>query len=751
LSICVSLSGVLPSLSNDWLLLSNALGIHENNLTSPLPISYQNITAAQDDIPTAADIPRTLLLDRPFGASEIELELTTVLDSERRLEQDVSNATELFLINEWNPRISFQFDKGSKVGLINIQQVLIGKIKPYDSYQDVIANSTLWKNIPLSEDVVLRLKDKDIHFIIAEVQFVNGTSGLYSGRLNIEPFHDKATRERVLQQQLNENADLKVIPSSVPNISNKSNNFIYSHSVHGMICRTLEQYGFLVCTANDLPPEYTLDSKSISIPGSNKTLGLTSNKSSNTVNVSSTTSASLKPSNNTVESTKLLLDDAIGDIQNGDNEKAILYLNLVNEQLMITNADNTTALPNSITVLVNDAIERLQNGDSNEALLYLNLVNKQLPSESSDKQTGFVPDIKSSNLTTTDSNENQTRKKMAEAPGKDIVPLNLTSGSGEQDTFIIKSGKITYPIKYAINNGTVNNVTLSRDQASMIINLSTTDIGMLGIELPRDIMDSKGSYNNTDEDYFVFADGLLTGSEETSNNNQSRTLLIDFENGVEEIEVLGTEILGVKPATKPLVIPQEVYDRNETNYQTAANALVTYSNYDCGIEIQYPSDWNEVEASEDERSDSGDIVTFYVPQEISNSSSTPQDFAYLSIIMNDLISTKTLRGITIKNIDALEEIEPKFNLTESKPTLIGNLPAHQIIYTSGSDLEDQQNEIYKSLVMWTIDNAKSYLFRFSSSNTSTFDQYLPAVYSIINSTQITTPGEELTDDYTVSC
>ncbi len=184
---------------------------------------------------------------------------------------------------------------------------------------------------------------------------------------------------------------------------------------------------------------------------------------------------------------------------------------------------------------------------------------------------------------------------------------------------------------------------------------------------------------------------------------------------MEEIEVQGTEIFGVKPVSKPSITPQ-VNNSNNTSFQSSGiepifrDTFRTYSNYACGIDVRYPADWKEIEASKDERSDSGTIVTFFVPE------GTPQDFAFLSISMADLLSTKTLRGITIKTIDTLEEIEPKFNLTELKPARIADLPAHQIIYTSGS--EDERNKLYKSLVMWTIEDDRVYRFRFDSNNFS---------------------------------
>lgn len=48
---------------------------------------------------------------------------------------------------------------------------------------------------------------------------------------------------------------------------------------------------------------------------------------------------------------------------------------------MLIKDDNITTLSDSATVLVDDAIERLQIRDFDAALLYLNLINEQLPTQ----------------------------------------------------------------------------------------------------------------------------------------------------------------------------------------------------------------------------------------------------------------------------------------------------------------------------------------------------------------------------------
>jgi hypothetical protein len=104
-------------------------------------------------------------------------------------------------------------------------------------------------------------------------------------------------------------------------------------------------------------------------------------------------------------------------------------------------------------------------------------------------------------------------------------------------------GNKTYPIVYNITGGEVDNMTASQQNSSLIVDLSTNNNGTLTIDLPRSIIDSKNPQNE-DEDYIAFVDGIQTGAEEISNtNNQTRKLAVDFENGTQQMEIVGTRIV----------------------------------------------------------------------------------------------------------------------------------------------------------------------------------------------------------------
>ena len=149
-----------------------------------------------------------------------------------------------------------------------------------------------------------------------------------------------------------------------------------------------------------------------------------------------------------------------------------------------------------------------------------------------------------------------------------IWPASTDRGS--VDTFDLKVGNQSFPLRYHVNGANINNISANKDNTSILIALSPSTDGTLNIELPRSVIDSKAQ-GNVDEDYVVFADGQQISAEQTLTNNQLRTLSIDFENGVEEIEVQGTQVLptlsSVSTSPKSSVQVQEQDQRSSSTFE----------------------------------------------------------------------------------------------------------------------------------------------------------------------------------------
>ena len=109
-------------------------------------------------------------------------------------------------------------------------------------------------------------------------------------------------------------------------------------------------------------------------------------------------------------------------------------------------------------------------------------------------------------------------------------------------TIDLKVGYQSFPLRYHISGANINNISADKNITSILIALSPSTDSTLNIELLRSVIDSKGQ-GNVDEDYVVFADGQHIGAEQTIKNYRLRTLAIEFEKGVNQIEIAGTRIV----------------------------------------------------------------------------------------------------------------------------------------------------------------------------------------------------------------
>ena len=185
------------------------------------------VTADSDD----NDFPIVGTLDRNGGASIINDQMDV---------QDLK-----FEVDDWNPKFTFQFLEGSESGLVNVKQVLIGKIKAYPTSQIALTSALLWKNIPLNQEVVLKIKEKGLNFFIVQVQFTNGATGIYSGAMDVKPsVDDKSYYSSTLKDDLKANKGLKVIPSLPPKIKQDANFYQFAQNI---VCEDLANFGFRSC------------------------------------------------------------------------------------------------------------------------------------------------------------------------------------------------------------------------------------------------------------------------------------------------------------------------------------------------------------------------------------------------------------------------------------------------------------------------------------------------------------------------
>ncbi len=101
-----------------------------------------------------------------------------------------------------------------------------------------------------------------------------------------------------------------------------------------------------------------------------------------------------------------------------------------------------------------------------------------------------------------------------------------------------------YQVKYDVVGGTVSNILLDPDFIELIIEINSTEDGLLEISFPRELLDAK--FGQQDDIFFVIVEGFETEYVEITNGADRRTILIPFFLGDTQIEIIGTDALEVE-------------------------------------------------------------------------------------------------------------------------------------------------------------------------------------------------------------
>jgi hypothetical protein len=129
-----------------------------------------------------------------------------------------------------------------------------------------------------------------------------------------------------------------------------------------------------------------------------------------------------------------------------------------------------------------------------------------------------------------------------------------SSGGGGGNMYNLTVSGKSYPVKYNITGGKLNNMTVNTNKGALLVEISSQSNGNLTIELPRTVLDSKKP-GGSDEQFVVLQDGQNSDFEEKSNNNQTRTLVTNFDKGTQEIEIDGTRVLPITSIPLPAKSP----------------------------------------------------------------------------------------------------------------------------------------------------------------------------------------------------
>ena len=211
-------------------------------------------TATGGSSPATPELPQILqVTDSAMGDAELPLRASIVNNEPMG---ELANASQdKGKLGEYFPIVVFHLDEkpvGFEAGSTIVKHVLVGPIKSYDSADSVLSEANYWKDIPLDKKVALETDHPGLHYFIASVQFANGTSGIYSGIMEVNATGIKPSADESIQFQLGpENVASGVAKIDQSDMKASESDPVFQQIASRIICSDLSNNGFEVCEVGE--------------------------------------------------------------------------------------------------------------------------------------------------------------------------------------------------------------------------------------------------------------------------------------------------------------------------------------------------------------------------------------------------------------------------------------------------------------------------------------------------------------------
>lgn len=241
------------------LLILSSFSIYYSPYTHDVNAQQQKMTTAPtvtSQTPPSQILPKSLsVTDNKMGDTQLPLRASIINEKYDGKLMDIKAGQGEGKLSEFFPIVAFRLDTqptGFEEGAPIVENVLIGPIKSYDSRDDILAEANYWKDIPLGERVALEIDHPGKHYFIASVEFENGTSGIYSGVMDVNALGIKPSPNDSIQFQL-DSADISsgVVIMNQADMTASESDPVFQQLVYRIICSDLSENGFEVCGSEE--------------------------------------------------------------------------------------------------------------------------------------------------------------------------------------------------------------------------------------------------------------------------------------------------------------------------------------------------------------------------------------------------------------------------------------------------------------------------------------------------------------------
>ena len=201
-------------------------------------------------------LPKSLsVTDNKMGDTQLPLRASIINEKSDGELTDLKEGQGEGKLSEFFPIVTFRLDtqpNGFEDGLPSVENILIGPIKSYDSLDNILEEANYWKNIPLEERVALEIDHPGKHYFIASVEFENGTSGIYSGVMDVNAIGLKPSPSDSIQFKL-DSADISsgVVRVDQADMRTSKLDPVFQQLAYRIICSDLSENEFEVCAEDE--------------------------------------------------------------------------------------------------------------------------------------------------------------------------------------------------------------------------------------------------------------------------------------------------------------------------------------------------------------------------------------------------------------------------------------------------------------------------------------------------------------------
>ncbi|MDN5847088.1 MAG: hypothetical protein L0H53_12540 [Candidatus Nitrosocosmicus sp.] len=149
-----------------------------------------------------------------------------------------------FQVVNWYQLTKFtpNFEKTSNLDNLNVSGLIVGPLQDFDEYADLLEQARTYSDVPFDETFILDVPNRDVSFMLLQIDFSNGDKGIYYGLYDGNQEHEEKSE---ISLRLNPESSLKIL-ESVSADEMPLNEPLYNVTKK-LVCNDLYKLGYEKC------------------------------------------------------------------------------------------------------------------------------------------------------------------------------------------------------------------------------------------------------------------------------------------------------------------------------------------------------------------------------------------------------------------------------------------------------------------------------------------------------------------------